>query len=486
MAEKKESEYLAWFGHDNDFFRFAVDELVSCGELAASGLKMPWLYLASQQQDREFVPYAEYTASREVASRIATRTVLSKFHIEVAYKSISEVHRADPACLEVISDVVQSRRNTDRPVHVINVVYGKRPETHRPVIDCVALADGGKLWLAKDVADADLCIIEVLEHNPNLDEPLTSVRRVFVGIPLVGDRSRSSLKLVAQQSLKQRRVLGPTTLESALAHTMCNIALVRNGSLVYDPFCGTGSVLIAASSLGAMCLGSDIDARVLRGASVSRLNPYATGNTVNGTFSADDNDTSVFANFRHYRLPRPEILVSCAHSSPISSMSSSRKLFDAIVTDVPYGCRAGARRVGSKNKARRVDRPAHCVMSRDNHFAQRVEYSELWEDLFLLASTSLVVGGRLVFLAQFDMATELFTPDEIVELSTFTSGTRFVNGRIYTTEDSKSPQFCDPHIFLPRIKACLEPIPENLKLISACIQVLAAGKARVLVSMQRV
>ena len=39
---------------------------------------------------------------------------------------------------------------------------------------------------------------------------------------------------------------------------------VRRGHLVFDPFAGTGSILIAAAHLGAHTLGSDIDIRVLR------------------------------------------------------------------------------------------------------------------------------------------------------------------------------------------------------------------------------
>ena len=39
---------------------------------------------------------------------------------------------------------------------------------------------------------------------------------------------------------------------------------VKKGDLVYDPFVGTGSILVAASYYGAVTLGSDIDARVVK------------------------------------------------------------------------------------------------------------------------------------------------------------------------------------------------------------------------------
>ncbi len=39
---------------------------------------------------------------------------------------------------------------------------------------------------------------------------------------------------------------------------------VRRGSFVYDPFVGTGSLLVAAAHMGATTLGADIDVRVVR------------------------------------------------------------------------------------------------------------------------------------------------------------------------------------------------------------------------------
>ena len=41
-------------------------------------------------------------------------------------------------------------------------------------------------------------------------------------------------------------------------------AQIRKGHLVYDPFVGTGSILVAASHLGAATMGADIDIRVVR------------------------------------------------------------------------------------------------------------------------------------------------------------------------------------------------------------------------------
>lgn len=39
---------------------------------------------------------------------------------------------------------------------------------------------------------------------------------------------------------------------------------VRRGMLVWDPFVGTGSILVAAAHLGAQTFGTDIDIRVIK------------------------------------------------------------------------------------------------------------------------------------------------------------------------------------------------------------------------------
>lgn len=58
---------------------------------------------------------------------------------------------------------------------------------------------------------------------------------------------------------------------------MCNQANIGPGSLVLDPFVGTGGLLIPPASMGALTFGSDLDIRVLNGYSVGRINkksPY--------------------------------------------------------------------------------------------------------------------------------------------------------------------------------------------------------------------
>lgn len=61
----------------------------------------------------------------------------------------------------------------------------------------------------------------------------------------------SDRKIVTKYELRNRVYLGPTAMDAQLALLMANQAQAGRGRLVYDPFVGTGSVLVAAAHFGA-------------------------------------------------------------------------------------------------------------------------------------------------------------------------------------------------------------------------------------------
>jgi tRNA (guanine10-N2)-methyltransferase len=133
-------------------------------------------------------------------------------------------------------------------------------------------------------------------------------------------------KLLKTCNLKSRAYLGPTSMDNELSLVMANMGLVRKGSVVLDPFVGTGSILVACANFGAFCFGTDIDTLVLRGKQGKNL----------------------FSNFEQYNLPKPEI-IRC-DASMYSRQFRHTCMYDAIVCDPPYGIRAGARKSGSRKE----------------------------------------------------------------------------------------------------------------------------------------
>ena len=68
--------------------------------------------------------------------------------------------------------------------------------------------------------------------------------------------------------------------------TSAMVAQVKRGQLVYDPYVGTGSMLIAAAHFGAIVVGADIDARVIRIGKTDKVGAVLWG-TQSGCLSAE-------------------------------------------------------------------------------------------------------------------------------------------------------------------------------------------------------
>ena len=100
----------------------------------------------------------------------------------------------------------------------------------------------------------------------------------------------------------------PVSLKPKLARALVNLAGVKKGK-IWDPFCGTGGILIEAGLIGLEVEGSDVDPLMIK--------------------AAKDN-------FKKYNL-------DCKFE-----VKDSRKVkvgCDAIVTDPPYGRRASLKKV---------------------------------------------------------------------------------------------------------------------------------------------
>ena len=118
-------------------------------------------------------------------------------------------------------------------------------------------------------ADHNFFIMEMDESEENNGLQTILQRRIFFGRE-VGFADR---KLLPTFQLKSRTYLGPTAMDAEMAFLMANQAKAASGRLVYDPFVGTGSILVSAARFGAMTMvcnlpfdtliGSESDTRVI-------------------------------------------------------------------------------------------------------------------------------------------------------------------------------------------------------------------------------
>ncbi len=186
-------------------------------------------------------------------------------------------------------------------------------------------------------------------------------------------------------NLKKRLFIGNTSMDPQLSLLMANLAQVQSDRLVFDPFVGTGSILLAAAAFGGHVLGSDIDFLMMH----ARTKPSRVGQ------KKRKSDESFKGNFEQYNLESKLVDVIVGDASALPWRRDIHGLFDVIVTDPPYGIREPTEKVGT-TKTDLVEIPEE---HKNNHIPQKVEYSmgDIYVDLMAFASKYLPLGGRLVF-----------------------------------------------------------------------------------------
>jgi len=98
----------------------------------------------------------------------------------------------------------------------------------------------------------------------------------------------------------RRPFFHPGVMMPVTARALVNLSLVERGDLLFDPFCGTGGVLLEARLVGARVLGSDAEEAMI------------AGSTTN--------------------LPGADLFLADATAMPVRDNA-----IDAVVTDLPYG-----------------------------------------------------------------------------------------------------------------------------------------------------
>ncbi|CAI4036202.1 hypothetical protein SMKI_15G0400 [Saccharomyces mikatae IFO 1815] len=201
--------------------------------------------------------------------------------------------------------------------------------------------------------------------------------RIFFGRK-VQISNRSAME---KYDLKKRPYKGTTSFEAELSLVSANIAQVKPGTVMYDPFAGTGSFLVAGGHFGSLVIGSDIDGRMIRG----------KGAQVN-----------ISANFKKYGESSQFLDVLTMDFT--NNALRSNLVIDTILCDPPYGIRESIKVLGAKDPERflgkeDVEIDGEKAYLRRDYIPTKKPYAldSLLDDLLQYASERLPVGGRLAF-----------------------------------------------------------------------------------------
>ncbi|CAK5041664.1 unnamed protein product [Meloidogyne enterolobii] len=162
-----------------------------------------------------------------------------------------------------------------------------------------------------------------------------------------------------------RNYIGNSTMDPELAFIQANLVLASPGSLLIDPFCGTGGILLSAAYFCSHVLGVEIkwDVAKAKGKS-SRVGEGFLGS-----------DQSVKANFSQYGLNDGRYLGVILADSSKHKMWRHFGFFDAILADL------------NQQKQRHRNYPEK----------QQYQISSVFLDLMDLGVRLLRIGGRLAF-----------------------------------------------------------------------------------------
>ena len=112
----------------------------------------------------------------------------------------------------------------------------------------------------------------------------------------------------------------PGSMDPLLARAIANVAGARPGATVLDPMCGTGGVLVEAGLVGADVVGTDAQAKMVRGAR-QNLAHFLDTESTSDPGSPDD-------------TPPGGFVLSLADATALPLVDDA---VDAVVFDAPYG-----------------------------------------------------------------------------------------------------------------------------------------------------
>ncbi len=210
--------------------------------------------------------------------------------------------------------------------HVLEVLNHKTVSLENPITE---------LWLLEDCRS-----LEVLD--PGTERQKTQYCWLLIMIkPLV---TCSASRLAEQSDVKKRSFIHTTTMSADRAILMSNLGKVSRGSSVLDPFCGSGGLLLSSALLGSKTVGSDIDVELIFHKDSPLPFPSSSSRPLRGVELVSYEDPFVELSVDSPTIVEIDILSPDAIDQYLSA--NQGHLYNAMVTDPPYGIRESQSQMG--------------------------------------------------------------------------------------------------------------------------------------------
>jgi len=179
-------------------------------------------------------------------------------------------------------------------------------------------------------------LCKMIQNQTKAKVNLKAPDKTFLGV-LANEKFIFGLKLVEilpkpfiERRPKKKPFFHPSAMQAKLARCMVNLARPKTGEVVFDPFCGTGSMLIEAALIGCKVLGLDVQRRMVRGA---------------------------LRNLKYFRVNPEGVIVADSRNPPIATV-------DCVVTDPPYGRSATTIKRTTKQLVEDLLLAVHSILSK--------------------------------------------------------------------------------------------------------------------------
>ncbi|OWF53424.1 tRNA (guanine(10)-N2)-methyltransferase homolog [Mizuhopecten yessoensis] len=371
-ASRIRGNYLIQFAHQHTDFRIA--ELKALIDLFNVDIQWDEKSLGDES------PYLKVKIlSEEDVRKIGSRSVLIKNIIELwghggTYSELNESLRETNRNIMVPHFVKEKSFKFELDAFNKKLSHSYKLEMFQHLPQDVLAFQGD---VSLDNPDEAFFLLE--DYGPFGSQAPENPHQIYFGRQI----SEGQRDAIRKYTLQSRKFIANTSMDACLSLLMANIGQVKKDNLVIDPFVGTGSLLVACAHHGAYVMGTDINYLLL----------HARGKPSRAKQEKRESDESIQANLCQYGLGDFYLDAVIGDASK-HRMWRQQPMFDAIITDPPYGVREKAKKVGTG-----VEDVKLSDDQKIGHVPHKVDYhlGQIFKDLLNFAAKFLHMGGRLVY-----------------------------------------------------------------------------------------